>query len=65
MSALLFSLVIFSFGLFYKDFFWALTRGLGAFVFCISLEALYFSYVMFSITEIVKGFSSLLTTVFS
>ena len=65
MSSVFFALIVFSFGLFQRDFWWALTRGLGAFIFCVAIEGLYISYVIFSITEIAKGFYGIIQTIFA
>ena len=65
MPAFLISVVIFCFGLFEKDLWWAISRSFVAFVFFIALEGLYFSYVMYSITTVAKSFYSLISLVFS
>ena len=65
MPSMLFALIVFTFGLFEKDFWWAITRGFVAFVFCVAIEGLYLSYVMFSISKIAKSFYNLLSLVFA
>ena len=65
MSAILFSLIIFSFGLFEKDLWWAISRAFVAFIFVIAIEGLYLSYVMYGITTVAKSFYDLFSLVFS
>ena len=65
MTAFLFSVVVFSFGLFEKDLWWAISRSFVAFIFFIALEGLYLSYVMYSITAIAKSFYDLFSLVLS
>jgi len=65
MSALLFSLIIFSFGLFEKGLWWAVSRAFVAFVFVVAIEGLYLSYVMYSVTAIAKSFYDLFSLVLS
>ena len=65
MTAFLFAIVIFSFGVFERDLWWAISRAFVAFIFFIALEGLYISYVVYGVTTVAKSFYSLLTLVFS
>ena len=65
MTAIIFSLIIFSFGLFEKDLWWAISRAFISFVFVLAIEGLYMSYVMYSISTVAKSFYDLFSLVFS
>ena len=65
MTAFFLTAIVFVFGLFEKDLWWAISRSFAAFIFFIALEGLYFSYVMYSITTVAKSFYDLFSLVFS